>query len=453
MLDDEVPSFPLYITIPTWAAILIPVLFWVWRLRDACAAFLLLATWCRYAMATLHQYTYPPTILGLSPMALSSLAIISVGVIVAAPRDLLLRRLLPIYGIITIILVSAAANQTWVGAVNATFKWAYLIVFALAVYRAMQRCGPDQVCRALAVIYAAPIALQWLSVPWGLKTMALDGTTFYIGGYESQQALSITFLTFLVVTCFSSSLGAIAAFGRLGIVAVGLVLANYRTSILAAALPASTLVISKLLSKFVPRQRLAAFMLLGVITAFALVGFAVMEQQRFSDLGVIYDQGAALVKPPSHFAPEDRRLLSGRLYLWSQYINAYLEGDLVNAVIGFGPESWVGRFAMYAHNTFISYLYELGVIGLAAFLWLLGSNLRAAMRVRSDRKPILIACHIGFIVLNLSTMAIWTLEGSILYALIIGHTWQLQSTKLVSTQIANARNGRLRLSQGIQTLG
>jgi len=305
----------------------------------------------------------------------------------------------------------------------------------------------------LAVIYAAPIALQWLSVPWGLKTMALDGTTFYIGGYESQQALSITFLTFLVVTCFSSSLGAIAAFGRLGIVAVGLVLANYRTSILAAALPASTLVISKLLSKFVPRQRLAAFMLLGVITAFALVGFAVMEQQRFSDLGVIYDQGAALVKPPSHFAPEDRRLLSGRLYLWSQYINAYLEGDLVNAVIGFGPESWVGRFAMYAHNTFISYLYELGVIGLAAFLWLLGSNLRAAMRVRSDRKPILIACHIGFIVLNLSTMAIWTLEGSILYALIIGHTWQLQSTKLVSTQIANARNGRLRLSQGIQTLG
>jgi hypothetical protein len=452
MLDEQVPSFPLYVTVPTWAAILLPILFWIWRLRDTCAAFLLLAIWFRYAMATLHEYTYPSIIIGLSPIALSSLATIAVGIVVVGARGLLLRRLLPIYGVIAIISISAIGNQAWLGAINATFKWVYLIVFALAAYRAVQRCGSEQVFRALAILYAAPIALQWLSVPWGLKTTAVDGTSFYIGGYESQQALSITFLTFLVVTCFSSSLGAIAAFGRLAIVTVGLVLANYRTSLIAAALPASTLVVSKLMPKFVPKQRLAAFMLLVVVIGFALVGIAVLERQRFSDIGVIYDEGASLIKPPSYFAPADRHLLSGRLYLWSQYIDAYLGGDLVNAFVGFGPESWVGRFTTYAHNTFVSYLYEYGVIGLAAFFWLLGSNLRTAVRARSDRRPMLIACHVGFIVLNLSTMAIWTLEGSILYALILGQTWHQQAIKRVPAAIENARNERFRLPQGIQTL-
>lgn len=453
MLDEQVPSFPLYVTVPMWAAALLPVSFWVWRLRDSYAAFLLLALWFRYAMATLHQYTYPSIILGLSPIALSSLATIAIGVVVVGPRDLLLRRLLPIYGVIAAILISAVANQAWLGAINATFKWGYLTLFALVAYRAVQRRGSEQVFRALAVLYAVPIALQWLSVPWGLKTTAIDGTSFYIGGYESQQALSIIFLTFLLVTCFSSSLGIIAAFGRLAIVTVGLVLANYRTSLLAASLPASTLVISKLMPKFVPRQRLAALVLLTIVSAFALVALAVMERQRFSDLGVIYDEGTSLIKPPNYFAPEDRHLLSGRLYIWSQYIDAYLRGDLVNAVVGFGPETWVGRFTTYAHNTFVSYLYEYGLIGLAAFVWLLGLNVWAAVHVRSDRRPMLIACHLGFIVLNLSTMAIWTLEGSILYALILGQTWQLQAMKRVPTEIANARNGRFRLPQGIQTLG
>ncbi len=80
----------------------------------------------------------------------------------------------------------------------------------------------------------------------------------------------------------------------------------------------------------------------------------------------------------------------------------------------------------YAHNTFISYLYELGIFGVAALTWVFISNLYAALRVtRAHRFPV-VACHIGFIILNLSTMALWTLEGAMLYGLVLGYTWCFQ---------------------------
>ena len=93
-------------------------------------------------------------------------------------------------------------------------------------------------------------------------------------------------------------------------------------------------------------------------------------------------------------------MFSGRAYLWSQYIEAYLDGSIINILVGFGPEAWVGRFSLYAHNTFVSYLYELGLFGVAAFLWLLISNFITALHANSDDKPILISCHIGFFVLK-----------------------------------------------------
>jgi hypothetical protein len=427
MMETFVPSFPIYVTLPVCGATLLLVLFHVWRLRDLCATFLLLAIWFRYSIASLHQYTYPPIVFGLSLIALSSIAIAAIGLFVVGARDLLLRKLAPVYVIVIVILISGALNQSWVGAVNASFKWLYFIVLALAAYRALERHGPIRVFRALAVIFAGPIVLQWISVPWGLKTINQDGSSSFIGGYQHQQALSIILLTFLYVTCFSLRLSAVSSYVRLMIVAVGLSLANYRTALLAAALPAASLAVSKIERKFVPNQRGIVFVFLCVVTAFSFVGIAFLAQERFSDLGAVLDKGASLIQPPEYFTGAEKRLFSGRIYLWSLYIDAYLHGNVINTLLGFGPESWVGRFPLYAHNTFISYLYELGLFGLTAFIWLLISNLLIATRTGAQTR-LIVACHIGFIVLNLATMAIWTLEGSILYALLLGETWYLQST-------------------------
>src|SRR5882762_10264250 len=224
-MEEQVPSFPNYVTVPVWGTILILVLIRVWRLHDSCSSFLLLGIWFRYCTASFHQYTYPPILFGLSLIALTSITMVGVGLIVVDVRALLLRRLRPFYAMISIILISAIANDAWIGGVNGTFKWLYLLVFALAAYSAMRRRGSERIFRAVALICAGPIALQWISVPWGLRTTTPDGLTFFTGGYQHQQSLSILLLTFLFVTCLSVQPSVIAAFWRLAIVVVGLVLA------------------------------------------------------------------------------------------------------------------------------------------------------------------------------------------------------------------------------------
>src|SRR5437879_3194887 len=203
MMEEQVASFPVYITLPVCCATLLLVLVQVWRLRDGCATFLLLATWFRYSIAVFHEYTYAPLALGLSLIALTSIVVVAIGVLVIGYRNLLLRRLTPFYGIILVIVLSALSNQAWIGATNAILKWLYLIVFAVAAYLAMQRIGSDRLLRSFAVVFAGPIGFQWLSIPWGLKSINDDGSTSFLGGYQHQQALSIILLTFLFVTCFS----------------------------------------------------------------------------------------------------------------------------------------------------------------------------------------------------------------------------------------------------------
>jgi hypothetical protein len=439
IMEEQVPSFPIYITLPLWFVILVLVLVRAWRVREACATFLLLAIWFRYSIATLHQYTYPPVVFGLSVIALTSIAVVAIGLTVVGGRSLLLRTLIPVYAMMAVVLMSAIANQRWIEAVNTTFKWLYLIVFALAAYHAIRRRGSEAIFRAMAVIFIGPIVLQWLSVPWGLKTTAEDGSSSFIGGFQHQQAISIIFLTFLFITCFSKSLGLIASYARLATVAVGIALTNYRTSLLAAALPAASFVVSRLAGKIVPKQRTVAVAILSLATVAVFIGLAMLARERFADFGTTLDKGALLIKPPGHFTVEDKRLFSGRLYLWSQYVQAFLDGNTINTLLGFGPDSWVGRFSTYAHNTFISYLYEFGLFGVAAFMWILISNLRAAWHVTGNDRLILVSCHIGFIILNLSTMGIWTLEGAILYALLLSQTWNLHSIRVAGSAVAYPR--------------
>jgi O-antigen ligase len=297
------------------------------------------------------------------------------------------------------------------------------------------------------MVFVGPIGLQWLSVLWGLKVTNEDGSPSFLGGYEHEQAFSIILLTFLYVSCFSRGLGVTSSYVRLAISAAGISLANYRTAILAAALPAASLAVSKLTGKFVRQQRFVMLVFFGVLAVFVFVGVAALERERFADLGTMFDKGAALIQPPEHFSREETRLFSGRAYLWSQYIDGYFHGNIINILVGFGPEGWVGRFSLYAHNTFVSYLYELGLFGLAAFAWILISNFLKALRTSGDERLVLISCHIGFLVLNLATMPFWTLEGAILYAVLLGQTWYLQSIRAASGEVSYSRNARTTMHQ------
>jgi hypothetical protein len=441
-MEVTVPSLPIYFSLPICGGALMFVLFQAWHLRDACVAFLLFATWLRYSLAVLHEFTYPPIILGLSIIALSSIVVVCVGLLVVGRRQLLLRRLAPIYAMMLVIVMSATINQTWIGAINAILKWLYLIVFALAAYTALRRYGSDRILDALVVVFVGPIALQWISVASGVQSTNEDGSPSFIGGYQHEQAFSIILLTFLFVTCFVRKITVTAAYGRLAIVAAGLALANYRTTLLAAALPATALAVSKLTGKLVRKQRSVAFLFLGLATVFVFVGVANLAQDRFADIGTTIHKGASLIQPPQYFTVEEKRLFSGRVYLWSVYLEAYFRGDIINTLVGFGPEAWVGQFPLYAHNTFISYTYEFGLFGLAAFSWVLIANFLMAAQTSSNGKLVLLSCHIGFVVLNLATMPIWTLEGDILYGLLLAQTWYLRSLMTTTSEHSSSMLAR-----------
>jgi hypothetical protein len=433
--EVTVPSLPIYFSVPICGAALVLVLFQVWRLREPCVGFLLLAIWLRYSLAVFHAFTYPRIVFGWSIVALSSIIVVCIGLLVAGGRQILMRRLAPMYAMMLVVAVSAIINETSIGAVNVILKWLYLIVFALAAYTALRRHGSDRVFGALAVVFIGPIALQWVSVAWGLKsTNEEDGSSSFIGGYQHEQSFSIILLTFLVVTCFSQRIGVTTANGRLGLAATGLVLANYRTTLLAAALPAAALAVSKLTGKLVRKQRVIAVLFLGFVTIVVFVAIANLAHERFADIGTTIQKGASLIQPPEYFTTDERRLFSGRVYLWSQYLDAYSRGDIINILVGFGPEAWVGRFPLYAHNTFISYTYELGVFGLAAFTWVLIANFLIAVEAHRNGRLVLLSCHIGFLVLNLATMPMWTLEGDILYALILAQTWYLHAFRTVANE-------------------
>jgi O-antigen ligase len=129
-----------------------------------------------------------------------------------------------------------------------------------------------------------------------------------------------------------------------------------------------------------------------------------------------------MIKPPNEFSREEGDLLSGRTYLWSGYYYHWKEqGTSVQHLVGFGPDSWRKYFPIYAHNTFVDYLFEYGVLGLLALLLLFGSGLALALRTRRERWK-LVAAHLSFIVLNLATMPMWSVEGLILYGLLYGYT-------------------------------
>ena len=165
--------------------------------------------------------------------------------------------------------------------------------------------------------------------------------------------------------------------------------------------------------------------LLGITTAGA-VGAAWVMRDKFADMSVVFSDPGNLIKPQEqYYTPDEKRLLSARPYIWAGYIDAYVNGGLKNWVLGFGPNAWVGKFPVYAHNTLVGTLYEYGIVGVVAMIVLWSWMFICALRVKHGPKGKLLAAHASFLLLNMATMPHWTIEGNLLYGIICGYTFYL----------------------------
>jgi O-antigen ligase len=183
------------------------------------------------------------------------------------------------------------------------------------------------------------------------------------------------------------------------------------------------------LRRFSPPDRPFLIIVLCLVGATLLYAAGVAMQGRFDDLFMTLAKSPELIKPPEQYTGAETELLSARAIIWSRYITAYLNGSLTNLVLGYGPESWEDTFTLYAHNTFVSALYEIGALGLISLIFLFALCFRLAFRTARDRRVLIVSAHTGFLLLNLATMPLWMIEGNVLLAFTLAYTMHKQTVR------------------------
>lgn len=387
-------------------------------------AFAVIALWLRYFLSAFHDITYEPLVAGFSINALASIGIAGVGLLLLPRSMLALRSLMLLYVFFACIIISGLLNASVIGLINVMVKWCFFLAVAGAIFMAVRKVGKDETLRKLLVAFFLPVSLQLMSILLGeAKATEADGSTSYIGGYNHEAAFSMIIASFTLVVGLMSP-GTLRFRSGLFLLGCGLlVVANYRTSVLAILPLAGIFAYTALEAKVAPRYKPVFFIaaLFGAGLAFLLLSYSM--QERFADVFVFIGSIDELIKAPMYYSEAEKDIFSARVYIWAQYIHTFWQGSWVNQLVGWGPESWSGRFPKYAHNTYVSYLFEYGVLGLTCFLLAIGGFLRQALRIKNRRYALMLAgSMLGFLIMCFATMPLWNIEGLILYAILIGHT-------------------------------
>ena len=378
----------------------------------------------------------------MSINALTSVISVALGILFLDLRLWRLKRLLPIYLVIAATIMSGVMNGRIPDAVTPVTKLGYLIVLAIATYDSLSRHRLGDVFWGVLTNYLAPLILLALSIVVGLGAGSEEnpGAISFRGGFYHDSAFSIIVLTFMMAACFLDFSRNKIAFICITVSAVSLIFVNYRTSVLASAPLIATALFCRTIKLFVPRARPLFALVLIVMGIAALMPVAAALQERFQDISVVLSRSSELLKPAEYYTDAEQDLFSARIYIWAEYLTAYIKGDLRNWLFGFGPDFGQKNFRIYAHNTFVGTLYDLGAMGLLSVIVLVVSNLLATLRIHGPRRPIVLAAYLTFIFLNMATMPLWQIEGNIFFALLLGATWQM-SRRAIKDQTSARENG------------
>ena len=415
------PPLPDWFLLPATVIFAVLTLYVIMRTRGRAARFLIFACWFRFTLGSLQAFTYNPAFGGIKWVGLGSLLIVGTSLIALDKRQFFSRPFWPV-GIVCLLMVfSALMNGALMSAIEPILRFFIFVIIAVALWQALES-GGSSVLRRLLFVFVQPLTYQVASIVLNVpKSGELDGSVSYIGGYYHEELFSLIAANAFFLAVFAGKLNKFARFAICVVSLFSIDLADYRTTMLGVVPLVLTAGFVGIPRAVKPSQRTFARVVM-IVAGFALVGeIVVAERDRFADLGAL-SQGTALIRPPETFTWADRRVLSSRPYIWSEYIYAYADAPRLQKWIGYGPDSWVTRMPIYAHNTVISFLYELGIFGVIAILLVWGNMIRLAFMAEPRWRPLLLAGHASFIVLNLATMAHWQVEGNILYGLLCGFT-------------------------------
>lgn len=420
------PSLSAGVLYPATLVFILLMVWGIYRTRSFLPlAFLILAVGVRYLAGAHHLFTFSS-----SPAGVSWNALISAGLFVlGAPfvftefRRLPLGLKAPVLGLLAVATLSALFNAQVAGLIEILIKYGFFLAITCAAVISVRAKGINAVVVGLLPALAVPYGFQILSVATGVaKKGESDGSASYIGGFYHEAAFSVTLATLLVVVLVSTLRGRYKLLAA-GLGAVAITLANYRTTLVSFAFFIVVGLYMAMARRFSAGARPVVALVVGALGApFAAMVLPTLGE-RLSAISVFFASAGVLKLSPELWSYSEQRLLSGRALIWRRYLDGYTEGGPFQWVFGFGPDSWTGAFRIYAHNTVVSYLYEFGASGAACVILLWSCMTILAFKVRDGRvRPALIAAHVSFVILNMSTMPHWQVEGLILYGLLCGLT-------------------------------
>ena len=392
--------------------------------RDVSTVFVLLAIWSRYLLAGLHEHTYQSFFAGFSFIALHSILAVAVGLLLVPPRLYLRPFLAVFYLLLFLIIFTGVVHSIFMGMVDLLTRWLFFLVVALLLFRAMLKAGVQPVLHSVLVISVTPLALQFIGITLGVGTPGQDGNQAYIAGYFHGGLFSQMLMTCLFTSILIKWRRQWISFLFLSLCSLGVILANYRTSVIASS-PAVIVHISAIFAHEKMAQLRPLIAISIVISAFALIVFSSGNvPERFEDVPHVLTNAHTLIKPPHEYTWEERKLFTGRVYVWSLYVDAWIHGDTINHILGFGPEAYKRAGLKDAHNDLVAFLYAFGIVGVVVFFAIFASQALVVLRVKEFMLSMrLLACLVGYFLINMATGGMGGIEALILFAVLSATTW------------------------------
>lgn len=404
-----------------------------WMSINKCSQTLKFVFWLvflRLVFASFHEVTYPQIFGSFSIISIYSILLVCTSAIFMYLKNISVIRNDGFYGIklmIFLMFLTSVINSNQIQSIASIIKWIFLLQLSIMFIESIKYDGVAKVLKVMSIAYSYPVILVLLSIILGVsKATEVDGSISYVGGYYHEGIISVVILSAMSIFLLMAAehdkryeqFYLIAFFGYL------LVMINYRTTFLASLFICAfvLLVIYKDNNKQILNKTIISIIIFMIVMGTMMFSpFHLFE--RLQELPEAVSQYSRFLKFPEYYSSEERQFFSGRIYLWSAYISDALDGTYIQIFFGQGMDAWKKTYDVYAHNTFVSFFYELGVFGVGMFSLIIVNIYRRISQIRKSHISILLCgVYTAFLVVNLGTMPLWQLEGIILFSLIIATT-------------------------------
>lgn len=393
--------------------------------KDYPTRLLIFSFWARLSVSAAPEHTAKSMVAGFSLIALTTLGFTGLLLLACRRREFQAPHYALYLPLIAIMLISAGLNVAVKGIITELITWTVFLVTLQVTRMAIEANGLDRSMRALIAPFAMPLLLQIASIATNHSIGSeLDGSRGFIGGYIHESVFSRFVMIFLILAMLVRWRSIGTRTGLLLYSVLSILVSNYRTTVLAILPIAAVVTGGQLLS--VLRSRYRPVMLVGIVVLCVIaLTFAIpMLPPRYAQIFDAAGQLGDLFQPPKEFTNDERRIFSNRFFIWALYLNEYFQGNVMQIFFGLGPYADQGKFHVgHAHNSYVQYLYEYGIFGLTILFVVIIANLLVCLKIKDvEQRALLVSVHLSFIVLNLSTGVLKSIEGLQLYAIIMAAT-------------------------------